>query len=412
MSTPEPTRRADPARDAAQLLVRLAFVILFVGVPLSAILSRRSIFVVMPIGAALILVAAALDVPGGALERVRRLVINPVALCLLALLAWAGLSLVWTPFPALAVERYAKTLGTIALATAAAGLLPARTKTSNLYLVPIGVIMGAIATTAMVFLAPGEIRVPGDVDASLIDRSVLGLCLMLWPALGAVAARERWTYGGLVAVVVAVTAIAAWTPGGMLGVALGAMAAATAMSNPHRAGKLWGGLFAALVVLAPAIVEGLYQLRLDRVFGQGTTGYQLALWAAQLREEGLRLITGHGFDTFGRSIASGYLAELTPRSILFEIWYELGVLGAFALALVIVTVFREAGSHPPSTAAFHVGGLVCVCVITVSGESTFQLWWLTLVSMVGVAFAGAARALYRSERPNVAIDRSRPAAMA
>ncbi len=411
MSTPEPTRRADPARDAAQLLVRLAFVILFVGVPLSAILSRRSIFVVMPIGTALILVAAALDVPGGAMRRLRELVINPVALCLLGLLAWAGISLLWTPFPGVAVERYAKTLGTIALATAAAGLLPARTKTSNLYLVPIGVILGAIATTAMVFLAPDELRGPGDVEASVIDRSVLGLCLMLWPALGAVATRERWNYGGVVAVSVAVTAIAVWTPGGMLGVALGAMAAATAMSNPHRAGKLWGALFAALIVLAPALVEGLYQIRADRLLGQGSAGYQLSVWAVQLREEGLRLVTGHGFDTFGRSIASGYLADLTPRTVLFEIWYELGVLGAFALALVVITAFREAGSHPPSSAAYHVGGLVCVCVIALTGDSTFQLWWLTLVSMVGVAFSSAARALYRSERPNVAIDRTRPAAM-
>ncbi len=412
MSTPERNRFEDPARDAAQLLVRLAFVVLFVGVPLAAILSRRSIFVLMPIGTALILAAAALDMPGGALSRVRELLLNPVAICISAFLLWAGISLLWTPFAAPASERYVKTMGTIVLATFAAGLLPTRTKTSNLYLVPIGIILGAMATTAMVVIEPEGLRGPGDVEGSVIDRSALGLSLLLWPALGAISARERWIYGGAVAVAVSITAIAVWTPGGMLGIALGALAAVTAMSNPQRAGRIWGGLFAALIVLAPALVEGLYQVRADRILGQSAAAHQLQIWAVQLHDEGLRLVTGHGFDTFARSISSGYLSAQTPRSILFEIWFELGVLGAISLALLVVRIFQEAGSHPSSIAAFHVGGLVCVAVIALTGESTVQLWWITLVSLAGIAFAGAARAQYRSERPGVVIERGRPAAMA
>jgi hypothetical protein len=157
---------------------------------------------------------------------------------------------------------------------------------------------------------------------------------------------------------------------------------------------------------------GAHAAHLDALLGQGAAARHVALAAEFLRGQGLRLLTGHGFDTFGRSIASGYLSDDTPRTALLEIWYELGVLGALSMAVLALRVFVAAGRHPPPIAAFHVGGLVSVSVIAVTGESTFQLWWITLVSMAGVAFAGAARAQYRSERPGVAIAARRPTAPA
>ncbi len=409
MSTPS-ERFGDPARDAAQLLVRLAFVILFVGAPLAGVFSRRLLFILMPIGAALVLVAAALDLPGGALGRLRNLALNPVASALLALLFWTGLSLLWTPFLGPASERYVKTLGTIVLATAAAGFLPERTKTSNLYLVPIGVLMSAVAAGVLMALAPDQVRTGGDVEGSVLDRVALSLVLLLWPTLGAVSARERWIYGGAVAVAVSVLAIAVWMPGAMLGLGVGALAAVTAATEPRKAGMVWGGVFAAMVILAPGLIEGLHIAHIDRMLGQGAVGSQLSVWSDLLHRDGLRLLTGHGFDTLGRSLAAGYLPIATPRSVLFEIWYELGVLGALALGLMVWRIFAEASSHPSSIASFHIGGLVCVMVIALTGESTFQLWWITMVSMAGVAFAGVAAAQYRSNRPGVVIEGRRPTA--
>jgi hypothetical protein len=411
MSVEAESHLDDPARDAAQLLIRLAFLALFVGAPVAAAGSRRLIFVLMPIGASLILAAGALDAPAGALRRARKLFTNPVALAILAVLVWAGLSLAWTPFLAAASERFLKTLGTIGLATAAATLLPTRTKTSNLYLIPIGVLLAAAATGAALWFLP-EAAPVADVEGSAVDRSALGLIILLWPTLGAISARQHWLYGGLVAIAVAVTTIAVWTPGGMLALGLGALAAVTATSNPRRAGLIWGCLFAFLFVAAPAIVIGAQAAHLDALLGHGDAAGRFALAAELLREQGLRLVTGHGFDTFGRSIASGYLTAATPRTALLEIWYELGVLGALAMAALALRVFVDAGRHPPPIAAFHVGGLVSVAVIALTGESTFQLWWITLVSIAGVAFASAARAQYRSERPGVVIAAQRPTAAA
>ena len=307
----------DPAQDAAQLLLRLGFVILFVGVPLGAVFSRRLLFILMPLGAALLLVAAALDLPNGALDRLRRLALRPVVSALLILLAWAGLSLIWTPFFGPASERYVKTLGTIVLAATAARFLPRRTKTSNLYLVPIGVVIAAISAVATAFVSPELARSGVDVEGSILDRAALGLAVLMWPTLGAVSARERWLYGGLVAIAVAITAIMVWMPGAMLGLGVGALAAVTAMTEPQKAGRTWGGVFGALIVSSPALIWGLHVVHTDRLFGAGAVGQQLAVWADLIQGESLRLVTGHGFDTLSRSIAAGYLPASTPRSMLF-----------------------------------------------------------------------------------------------
>ena len=398
----------DPAQDAAQLLLRLGFVILFVGVPLGAVFSRRLLFILMPLGAALLLVAAALDLPNGALDRLRRLALRPVVSALLILLAWAGLSLIWTPFFGPASERYVKTLGTIVLAATAARFLPRRTKTSNLYLVPIGVVIAAISAVATAFVSPELARSGVDVEGSILDRAALGLAVLMWPTLGAVSARERWLYGGLVAIAVAITAIMVLMPGAMLGLGVGALAAVTAMTEPQKAGRTWGGVFGALIVISPALIWGLHVVHTDRLFGAGAVGQQLAVWADLIQGESLRLVTGHGFDTLSRSIAAGYLPASTPRSMLFEIWYELGVLGGLAMGLVVYRAFRAAGDHPSPIAPFHIGGLVCLTVIALSGESTFQLWWITMVSMAGIAFTSAAAAQYRSDRPGVVIAGRQP----
>ena len=45
------------------------------------------------------------------------------------------------------------------------------------------------------------------------------------------------------------------------------------------------------------------------------------------------------------------------------------------------------------------GGLVCGTTIVLCGLVTTQLWWLTLLAVVGVQFALVAKGQYRSVRP-------------
>ena len=62
MADPHPSRSFDdPAREAAALLIRLGVAVLAMGVPSGSLISRRLIFTLMPVGAALILLGVLLD---------------------------------------------------------------------------------------------------------------------------------------------------------------------------------------------------------------------------------------------------------------------------------------------------------------------------------------------------------------
>ena len=133
--------RSDAATDAAQLLSRIGYAALAVATPSAATLSSRAMFVLFPVGVALLLVAATLDPVAGVGTRLRALAASPVAWAAVALFAWACLSLLWTPFPIPGAQRLLK-IAMTALA-AAAVIVTARDhlRATDLYLFPIGVLM-------------------------------------------------------------------------------------------------------------------------------------------------------------------------------------------------------------------------------------------------------------------------------
>lgn len=384
----------DPARQAAGLLIRLGVAVLAIGVPCGSVISRRLIFSVMPVGAVLILLGVALDPRRASLAELRTALVSPTGLAVLGILGWAGLSLVWTPFMGLAAERFVKTTGTVLLAAATAASLPAHTKTSNLYLLPVGLAAAAVATFALAMLVPIPPAV--DLESSTMDRAALTLTMLMWPALAALAVRERWASAGALAVAVAIAAISVWTPIALAALAFAAVTFSLATSVPQRIGRILGLFFAALILFAPLIPLALGPLMRD-----GATGLAGALRiAGQITaHEGVRLITGHGMDTALRSINLGYLPAGTPRSALFEIWYEFGIVGAMVSAVLAYMAFRAAANATRTAAPFLLANLVCGLTIAISGLVTAQLWWLTLLAVVGIQFAMVLKGQYRSVRP-------------
>ena len=144
--------RRDAAGDASQLLSRIGYVVLALAAPSGVALSSRAIFVLFPIGVALLVVATALDPVAGFAERVRGVVRSPATWAALALFAWATLSMLWSPFPASGVQHLLK-LAATALATLVV-MASAREhlRAADLYLFPIGVVL-TMATILVVWFA-------------------------------------------------------------------------------------------------------------------------------------------------------------------------------------------------------------------------------------------------------------------
>ena len=395
----------DPAADAALLLIRLGLIVMAFAVPLSAVVSRRAVFTLLPIGEGLLLLAATL-MPRPPVWRRLRLGLSTVAgLGGAVLFLWSAASIIWTPFPADAGLRWLKEGGTLLTVALVLALLPERTRTSNLYLFPLGLVPAGIATALFGAVGAQRLSQFPDADATLV-RAVVSLVVLVWPALGALAVRERWTSAALLVVGITLSAMASWTPVALTALAFGAIAFAITTLSPQRAGLVFGAGAGAIMLLAPAIpfVFGPAFDKLGAVTGGNVPEFAemaraLHVWADLVASDPLRLLTGHGLDLAVRGAVMGYLPPEIPRSLAFEVWYDLGIVGAVAAACAAFGGFAAAGRTSPVVAPFLVAEIVSGFTFALWGLDTTELWWVTTLSVGALAFAVVIRGQYRTERP-------------
>jgi hypothetical protein len=384
----------DPAAVAAKLLNRLGLAILVIASPCIGVFSAQALYALMPIGAMLILIAAVLR---GDARPVRFLqaFISPIGALVLGLICWALLSLIWTLTPEPAGERFLKTVGAGLLATLAASFLPEKTKTSNLNLIPIGLFVTLFAMLGLIVTRGPDGT--GDPETPLLQRSIITMVLLIWPALGVLSLRERWLTAGGLATLVALTAIASWARIPLLAVAIGSLTFTFAMSRPILAGGCASIVFALLFAAAPALV--FLARGFVRLTGWGQDLAQpLVIWADLMSSDGLRVITGHGVVMAARGVVMGYLPADVSTSLMFELWYDLGLVGAWTFAALTWLAFRAAAQTPPSVAPALLAGLVSGLTIAVFGLATEQIWWVTLVGVDAIAFASLVKGAQRSKR--------------
>jgi hypothetical protein len=395
----------DPAEEAARLLVRLGVFMLFVIALPAPILARQTLYVLLPLGAALLLVSALLSNNGGVGGSLRELLRSPTVWAAALLALWAGVSLIWTPFEGPA-ERFAKIAATIALAVAAAGLMPLRTKTSNLNLLPIGVGAGAVALIAVTLLRDPKYSVEDILDVGPLGRAGLGLALLVWPAMGALAVRGRWITAGLLFAATVAACALAGAPNALPALLGGAIAFAVSFGRPRTSASALAVVMAAIVLVAPAAAF-LAHLAWP---GQAPEFFKyLAYWGHIIASDGPRTALGHGFGAAIAGVVGGYLPLITPRSLVFQIWFDLGVVGAAALALVLARACLEVGDSRPALAPFLLGGVGAGFVICLLGPAAEQLWWLTLAGLDAIAFALVMRGQFRKRRPVLPIGFGAPA---
>ena len=405
----------DPALDAGDLLIRIGLTILAVLVPVSVVLSRRAMFSLIPVGVGILLIGASLVPHVDVRQRLRSMLLSTAGLSGLALVTWCAVSLLWTPFPGEAAERLWKLAGTIALVAFAIALLPERTRTSNLYLFPIGLAAAAFTTVAAMVLSPaGALAIQPD-DATP-ERAAIALVILVWPAIGALAVRDRWTAAALLAVAVTVAALSAWTSIALAALAAGALAFTAATWHPARVARVLSIVLPVLFLIAPLLPFVIHPPLAamaagfdGRVAAVTDVSHSVQVWTTVVAADPLRLITGHGFDITGAAVTSGFLPSPMPRSLLFEAWYELGVVGAVAFAIFAGGVFRAVGHASAVVAPFLIAELVAAFTVALWGSDTTQLWWVTFLGVATVAFVQVVRAQYRTDRPSVHVLHAEPA---
>jgi hypothetical protein len=394
MQLSAPSRSHDPAADAARLLFWVAFAILFLATPLAATFSRQAIYSLLPIGAVLVLLAASFSVETSGIEVATSRLTTLTALVGGFLVLWAALSIIWTPFPAEAGLRVVKGVFTALLVIAAASVLASRSVGADALTLPTGVAAAACAGV-LASLLGGDGTVEPD-GTTTIDRAAIGLVLLVWPALAVLALRGLPAAAGALAAAVAIAVFAARLPVGILALGGGGIVYGAARLRRGRTRFALAVIFAALILLCPLLPLAI------NLTGGAVPDILLPLkvWGGILAADGARILTGHGLDTATRGIAYGYLPPRTPHSLLFELWYELGIVGAAFAALFTYRIFMALGRAPRAVAPYLLAGLTSGLIITILGLGTAQVWWLTLVGLTVLALAVTVKGHY-GRRPSI-----------
>lgn len=388
----------DPAQDAASLLRRLGFFGLFVIIPILSQVSRRGAVVFAPISVILLVIASAIDRgqrPVAASGM--RLLVSPAFLAGLLIVLWAALSLIWTPFPGPAIERLANLVATIALTMLAYFALPDRMRSANLYLLPLGVVAAALVAI-MIGLFGEAIREKPEGD-SAFERGTLLLALLGWPAIAWLRSRGRDPESLILALLVTGALVVAPVATPLAALAIGALAFALT-THRQALGTRLTALSAALLLAIAPILPFIVKPIAASVIGPAAPGViALKAWQKLVTSEPIRLITGHGLETALRGRFVNILPSNAPSTMLFELWYELGIVGAFAAAVALYLSIRRAARTPPAIAAAAMAAFAAAFTIGCIGVGLTAIWWFTFLSLTAIAFVAIERGQFRSRRP-------------
>ena len=162
---------------------------------------------------------------------------------------------------------------------------------------------------------------------------------------------------------------------------------------------LAGIMTIGLLTLAPVLP---FLLRPVTKWAFGATDLNvdaLRAWGRLVQREPLRLITGHGFDVTTRAKAAGLIEPMAPRGLLFELWYDLGLLGVVGVVMVLIMIIRASSKATPVLAPGILATLITAFSLTVLGQVALQGWWITLIGLVVIMWFAIEQGQYRTTRP-------------
>jgi hypothetical protein len=379
----------DPAANAAAVLLRLGFAIFALVIPSAALMSRWVIVVLVPIGAVLIILSALLrSDPARLSERSFSLFHSMPGLASLMLVIWAAASLLWTPVPGEAIEKLSKTLGVVILGFFAVIALPTRMRATNLHLITIGVALGAT------LILVGSISTLADrpllrFPAATPERVTVLLTVLGW--LGAawmiIKNRNRLALALIVLVIAAI--VLGPTRAALVPLVASLIALAIAWNNPERTGRLIGLGFAGFILLLPLLVW----------FGvlAGVAG--LDRWWSMIVADPQRIITGRGFDAGNAARSAGLFSAEQPVSLVSDLWFDLGLLGAGFFAIAISAAFQLAGRLGYELAPAAIAALAAAITFAILDRAATQTWWFNGLAVFAIVLMSVERGRYRTVRP-------------
>jgi len=397
----------NPAADAAGLLLRLGFGIFALVIPSAALMSRWVFVVLVPIGAVLIILASLLrDEETSPAAILAGLVRSDAGLLALFFALWACLSLFWTPFPAEAGEKLFKTLGVVMLGFMAAISLPPRMRASNLHLITLGMVLGALL---LIWGALAE-RLSLDIlrfPAATPGRVAVLLSILSWSAIAWMLIINRRVMAGVIGLLVGFALVFGGHAGVHAPLVSGLVVFIVAWFFPIRGGNVLAA-FAGVMVAGGPLLAGLakgaasaFSLPPAHILSR------IGVWWDALMLSPVHFLTGRGFDASNAARAAGLTPLDASIGFISDLWLELGLLGAVSFAALLVLMFRRAGQMGGELGPAALAGLAAALAYALLEQGATQTWWLNGMVVFALVLMAVERGRYRAVRPRAILPSDR-----
>jgi hypothetical protein len=275
-------------------------------------------------------------------------------------------------------------------------------RSANLYLLPLGVGAAAVVAIMIGLFGDAIMRESGEADGAL-ERGAVLLALLTWPAVAWLRSRRRDTGSLATAALVAGALLLAPSLTPLFALGVGALIFALTtyrQSLGVRFTAIGAAFFLAIAPILPFFLKPVAQA----LFGPTAhNALALKIWQKIVMTEPLRVITGHGLDTALRGRVVGLLPANAPATMLFEFWYELGIVGAFAATFALYASIRRAGRDSSLLVPGAMAAFAAAFTIGCIGVGLTAVWWLTSVAIAILAFVAIERGQFRSSRPKASL---------
>jgi len=224
------------------------------------------------------------------------------------------------------------------------------------------------------------------LEGSLINRNMVAMAALCWPAFQAFWLRREWGAAALLPVGMIVLVTGGNSESAMIGLLVGLITLSVAMVAPSLTRVVLGIVLVITFFGTIPAMEWLYSLNLiDRGTLPFSFLHRIEIWhyASNLVFE--RPLFGWGLDS-SRSIADKIVLErngyefavlpIHPHNAFLQVWLELGLVGVgfgIAIGLTILRGIRDLPrpSQPVALAAF-AGSMAMLSV----AYGVWQIWWL------------------------------------
>jgi exopolysaccharide production protein ExoQ len=390
------SRLADALSDAS-LLVLLA------GLPLAVVYANRSAQTVL--GVVLLLAIAARIAAQGHGDR-GDLRTDPLAqvpawaYALLAGIVFAAISATWSVDPRASVERAMKLAAMTVMGLALWWFLPPVTRPPHRMLAIWAIGLAAVVS-AVELSGDGVLRQQFySRNPSDMNRTVVTLSLLMWPALALMEGAKRPIVSLVLAVAVAAAVFMTQSVSAQLGLLVAVAAFLIALASTRIAVPLLAASSAAAFLLLPFLIRwtfGPLHGALQAIPVRTEPEIRLEIWDLFAGAIFEKPILGWGLEStrfFGERdlshVAPGFVWESHgwhhPHNLVIQVWVELGAIGAVlftaAITLACLAIRRLPEARRPHVCAFFAGAFS----IAVVSHGAWQTWWLALLAAGIVMF--------------------------